>query len=109
MLELASRPLRLVTYVKGVEDPFSWFKSLGGLLCSTTVVCKGIVFIMKASKDFNAKYSLVRLLTFVLFQNRLLLNNDSAGSRIKEKGMCVNSCLVALLRFYEARLSLVGC
>ena len=73
------------------------------------MVCKGIVFIMKASKDFNAKYSLVRLLTFVLFQNRLLLNNDSAGSRIKEEGMCVNSCLVALLRFYEARLSLVGC
>ena len=64
---------------------------------------------MNASKDFNAKYSLVRLLTFVLFQNRLLLNNDSAGSRIKEEGMCVNSCLVAPLRFYEARLSLVGC
>ena len=70
----------------------------GGLLCSTTVVCKRIVFIMKVSKDFNAKYSLVRLLTFVLFQNRLLLNNDSAESRIKEEGMCVNLCLVAPLR-----------
>ena len=62
-----------------------------------------------ASKDFNAKYSLVKLLTFVLFQNRLLLNNDSAGLHIKEEGMCVNSCLIAPLRSYEARLSLVGC
>ena len=72
-------------------------------------MCKGIVFIMYASKEFNSKYSLVRLVTFVLFQNRLLLNNDSAGSRIKEKVMCVNSCFVAPLRSYEARLSLVGC
>ena len=64
---------------------------------------------MNASKEFNSKYSLVRLVTFVLFQNRLLLNNDSAGSRIKEEVMCVNSCLVAPLRSYEARLSLVGC
>ena len=62
-----------------------------------------------ASKDFNVKYSLVKLLTFVLFQNRLLLNNDSAGLHIKEEGMCVNLCLIAPLRSYEARLSLVGC
>ena len=44
---------------------------------------------------FNAKYSLVTLLTFGLFQNRLL---DSAGTRIKEEGklnMCTNSCFVA--------------
>ena len=72
-------------------------------------MCKGIVFIMNACKEFNSKYSLVRLVTFVLFQNRLLLNNDSAGSRIKEEVMRVNSCLVAPLRSYEARLSLVGC
>ena len=64
---------------------------------------------MNASKDFNTKYSPVRLVTFVLFQNRFLLNNDSAGSRIKEEGMCGNSCLVAPLRSYEARSSLVGC
>ena len=57
-----------------------------------------------ASKDFNAKYSLVKLLTFVLFQNRLLLNNGSARLRIKEEGMCVNSCLIAPLRSYKARL-----
>jgi len=80
------------------EDQFCWFKSVGGLLCSTTVVWKQIVFMMNASdKDvlFNAKYSLVRLLTLGLFQNRLL---DSAGSHIKEEGklnMWKNSCLVA--------------
>ena len=38
--------------------------------------------------------------------NRLRLNNDSAGSRIKEEGMYVNSCLVALS--YVARLSLLS-
>ena len=104
--------MRLLNQSKCVQDQFSWFKSLGGLLCSTTVVsvvCKRIVFIMNASKEFNSKYSLVRLVTFVLFQNRLLLNNDSAGSRIKEEVMCVNSCLVAPLRSYEARSFLVGC
>ena len=72
-LRLVTRDhVRLLNQQKCVQDQFSWFKSLGGLLCSTTVVCKRIVFIMNASKDFNAKYSLVRLLTFVLFQNRLL-------------------------------------
>ena len=43
------------------------------------------LFIANASEIdvlFNAKYSLVRLLTFGLFQNRLL---DPAGSRIKEE------------------------
>ena len=30
-------------------------------------------------KYFNAQYPLVRLLTFGLLQNRLQLNNDSAG------------------------------
>ena len=41
-----------------------------------------------------------------LVSNRLRLNNDSAGSRIKEEGMYVNSCLVALS--YVARLSLLS-
>ena len=88
----------LLNQYKCVEDQFSWFKSLSGLLCSTTVVCKQIVFIMNApDKDvlFNTKYSLLRLLTLGLFQNRLL---DSAGSRIKEEGklnMWKNSCLVS--------------
>ena len=40
-----------------------------------------------------------------LVSNRLRLNNDSAGSRIKEEGMYVNLCLVALS--YVARLSLL--
>ena len=72
-----------------MEDQFSWFKSLSGLLCSTTVVCKRIAFVLNSSeKDvlLNVKYSLVRLLTFGLFQNRLRMNNDSPGSRIKEEG-----------------------
>ena len=63
----------------------------------------------RIQRFYNAKYSLVRLITFVLFQNRLLLNNDSARSRIKEEGMCGNSCLVAPLRSYEARSSLLRC
>ena len=73
----------LLNQQKCVGDQFSWFKSLGGLLCSTTVVCKRIVFITNASeKDvlFKAKFSLVRLLTFGLFHNRLL---DPVGSRFK--------------------------
>ena len=53
------------------------------------MVCKRIVFVLYSSeKDvlLNVKYSLVRLLTFGLFQNRLRMNNDSPGSRIKEEG-----------------------
>ena len=52
-------------------------------------MCKRIVFEINASKKdvlFNAKYSLVRFLTFGLFQNGLQLNNDSAGSRIEDEG-----------------------
>ena len=51
----------LLNQQKCVEDQFSWFESLGGLLCSTTVLCKRIVFAMNASeKDviFSAKYHL---------------------------------------------------
>ena len=66
------------------------------------------MFITNASeKDvlFKAKFSLVRLLTFGLFQSRLL---DPAGSPLKEEGklnMCTNSCLVTA---YVTRLSLLN-
>ena len=49
------------------------------LLCANRLSLKDVLF--------NAKYSLVRLLTFGLFQNRLRLNNDSAGSRFEEEGI----------------------
>ena len=47
----------LLNQQKCVEDQFSWFESLGRLLCSTTVLCKRIVFAVNASeKDDSAGY-----------------------------------------------------
>ena len=55
---------------KCVEDQFSWFESLGGLLCSTTVLGKRSLCNESIRKRyyFQRKISLVRLLTFNLFQ-----------------------------------------
>ena len=56
--------------------------------CSATVLCKRIVFAMNASeKDviFNANIT-CEVAYLWLVSNRLRLNNDSAGSLIKEEG-----------------------
>ena len=74
-----------MSYLRALKEDFFdlVLRKLTLTVCSTAVLSKRIVLITNASeKDvfFKATFSLVRLLTFGLFQNRLL---DPSGLCIK--------------------------